>query len=61
MIQTIQAYLGPLGSSLLTFKGEWRKLKVDVCLKVELEEELDWVLCFCLEERACRCVLEDII
>jgi hypothetical protein len=41
MIPMVQAYLGPLEPSLLTSETKWRKLKIDVFLEEELEEELD--------------------
>jgi hypothetical protein len=37
----VHAYPGPLEPSLLTFEAKWRKLKIDVCLEEEPEEELD--------------------
>jgi len=50
-----------LEPSLLTFEAKWRKLKMDIYLEEELEEEMGRVLCYCMEERA-RCYgLDDII
>lgn len=52
MIQMGQAYHEPLEPSLLTSEAEWRILKIEVRLEEELGEELDCVMCCCLEEGA---------
>jgi hypothetical protein len=52
-----QAYQCSLGLAPLTFEAEWRKLRIENYL----EEDLDCILCCCLEEVDCRWGLGDLV
>jgi hypothetical protein len=49
--------LSPLEVELapLTFEAKWTKLCIEDCLEEGLEEELDYIMCCCLEEATCLC------
>jgi hypothetical protein len=49
---SMQGYQGLLDLTLLTSKAKWRKLNIEGCLGVELEEDLDNALCCGWEEVA---------
>ena len=40
---------GPWEPSPLAFEVEWRKLKIEINLEEELEEEMDWIISYFLE------------
>ena len=54
-----RSYSSPKESSLLPSEDEWRKLIIDLCPQEHLGEELQCVLCCCLEGLVRRCDLED--
>lgn len=60
-IQMVQTYKGPLELATLTSESEWRKLWIEACLKDELEEDLVYILCCCLEEATRRWGLGDLV
>ena len=60
VIQMVQACQGLLQPSLLTSKDEWRNFNIPFYLEEELEEDLDHVMCLCLEKGGRHCDLDDI-
>ena len=49
-----------LDMSILASEAKWKKLKLEDCIEEALKEELDDVLCCCLEEESHSWSLDDL-
>jgi hypothetical protein len=51
-VQRVRANQALLETAPLTSETEWRKLRIECCQEVEMEETLDCALCGCLDNAA---------